>query len=367
MSIEILKIPQLFFSLFRTVSELLFLPPTSGQRKAATSILNLLPHRHFPYSSKLCVELMASKLHQLQSKACQATQFACKHGTSYYKQLLEQNKQYIQEPATVEKCSLLSKQLLYTRLASIPGRYESFWKELDYVKNLWKNRQELKVEDAGIAALFGLECFAWFCAGEIVGRGFTFTVHIAKSSERGRHGTEELRRRNLCGLNMARNTIISILLLLLLLTVVSDCSNNESRLLIDFDVNVKFSLLDRLNVAELVLQLTAILLGFGTESFAELDGRVVLVKSLAMILMPVAKFMTNVLKEKANNLYHMGFSGLTNVKCHEKFKSCIKKVQKSGKVGFSKECPYSTAVPTMVQGMDLAIMFSQFGNSKLEL
>lgn len=43
------------------------------------------------------------------------------------------------------------------------------------MKHLWKNRQELKVEDAGIAALFGLECFAWFCAGEIVGRGFTFT------------------------------------------------------------------------------------------------------------------------------------------------------------------------------------------------
>ncbi|KAF7813909.1 F-type H+-transporting ATPase subunit g [Senna tora] len=119
--------------------------------------------------------MMASKLQQLQSKACQASQFVAKHGTSYYKQLLEQNKQYIQEPPTVEKCSLLSKQLFYTRLASIPGRTESFWKELDYVKNLWKNRQELKVEDAGIAALFGLECFAWFCAGEIVGRGFTFT------------------------------------------------------------------------------------------------------------------------------------------------------------------------------------------------
>lgn len=61
------------------------------------------------------------------------------------------------------------------RFCSIPGRYESLWKELDYVKQLWKNRPELKVEDAGIAALFGLECFAWFCAGEIVGRGFTFT------------------------------------------------------------------------------------------------------------------------------------------------------------------------------------------------
>ncbi|KAK6914775.1 ATP synthase, F0 complex, subunit G, mitochondrial [Dillenia turbinata] len=118
---------------------------------------------------------MASKWQQLQSKACHASQFVAKHGSVYYKQLMEQNKQYIQQPPTVEKCNLLAKQLFYTRLASIPGRYEAFWKELDGVKNLWKSRQELKVEDAGIAALFGLECFAWFCAGEIVGRGFTFT------------------------------------------------------------------------------------------------------------------------------------------------------------------------------------------------
>ncbi|XP_052183313.1 uncharacterized protein LOC127795579 [Diospyros lotus] len=118
---------------------------------------------------------MASRLQQLRSKASGVSQYVAKHGVPYYKQLLEQNKQYIQEPPTVEKCNLLAKQLLYTRLASIPGRYESFWKELDYVKHIWKNRQELKVEDAGIAALFGLECFAWFCAGEIVGRGFTFT------------------------------------------------------------------------------------------------------------------------------------------------------------------------------------------------
>lgn len=55
------------------------------------------------------------------------------------------------------------------------------------------------------------------------------------------------------------------------------------------------------------------------------------------------------------------------MKCHEKFKSCIKKVQKSGKVGFSRECPYETAVATMVQGMDLAILMSQLTNSKFEL
>ncbi|CAF2243780.1 hypothetical protein BRARA_H01440 [Brassica rapa] len=118
---------------------------------------------------------MASKLIQVQSKACEASKFVAKHGTSYYRQLLEKNKHFIQEPATVETCQELSKQLLYTRLASIPKRYETFWKELDYVKNLWKNRSDLKVEDAGIAALFGLECFAWYCAGEISGRGFTFT------------------------------------------------------------------------------------------------------------------------------------------------------------------------------------------------
>ncbi|XP_062090978.1 probable phospholipase A2 homolog 1 [Humulus lupulus] len=59
--------------------------------------------------------------------------------------------------------------------------------------------------------------------------------------------------------------------------------------------------------------------------------------------------------------------GLTNIKCHEKFKRCIKKVHKSGKVGFSRDCPYETAVPTMVQGMDFAIMLSQFDNSRAEL
>ncbi|XP_065849107.1 uncharacterized protein [Euphorbia lathyris] len=118
---------------------------------------------------------MASKLTQLQSKATQASQFVAKHGVSYYKQILEQNKQHILEPPTVEKCNLLSKQLFYTRLASIPGRYEAICREVEYMKQLWRNRQDLKVEEATIAALFGLECFGWFCAGEIVGRGFTFT------------------------------------------------------------------------------------------------------------------------------------------------------------------------------------------------
>ncbi|KAL6005997.1 putative phospholipase A2 1 [Asimina triloba] len=59
--------------------------------------------------------------------------------------------------------------------------------------------------------------------------------------------------------------------------------------------------------------------------------------------------------------------GMMNVKCHEKFKNCIKKVRKSGKTGFSTDCPYETAMPTMIQGMDMAIFLSQLGNQKLEL
>ncbi|KAL3519053.1 hypothetical protein ACH5RR_021655 [Cinchona calisaya] len=104
---------------------------------------------------------MAARLKQLQSKAGQATQFVSKHGTAWDKPLMEQNKQYIQEPPTVEKCNELSKQLFQTRLASIPGRYKSFWKEVDFIKHMSRNRHEVKVEDAGTAAVFGLECLCW--------------------------------------------------------------------------------------------------------------------------------------------------------------------------------------------------------------
>ncbi|XP_057457500.1 uncharacterized protein LOC130748332 [Lotus japonicus] len=118
---------------------------------------------------------MASKIPQLQSKVTQASEVVANNGASYYKLLMEQNKHYIQDPPTIEKCQSLAKQLFYTRLASIPHRYNAFWKELDHAKNLLKNRKDLNIENAGIAAFFGLECFAWFWGGEIVGRGFTFT------------------------------------------------------------------------------------------------------------------------------------------------------------------------------------------------
>ncbi|KAM3299459.1 hypothetical protein ACQJBY_040777 [Aegilops geniculata] len=118
---------------------------------------------------------LGSKLAQLQAKACEATRFVARNGCAYHKTLMEKNKQFVVQPPTVEKCQELSKQLFYTRIASLPGRCEAFWKEADQVKQLWRNRKDLNVEHAGIMALFGLELYGWFCVGEIAGRGFTFT------------------------------------------------------------------------------------------------------------------------------------------------------------------------------------------------
>ncbi|KAK6784376.1 hypothetical protein RDI58_017831 [Solanum bulbocastanum] len=55
------------------------------------------------------------------------------------------------------------------------------------------------------------------------------------------------------------------------------------------------------------------------------------------------------LQNSADFRRFLHFPGMTNVKCHKKFKRCIKKVQKSGKVRFTRDCPYDVGVPTMVQ------------------
>ncbi|EOA18569.1 hypothetical protein CARUB_v10007128mg [Capsella rubella] len=59
---------------------------------------------------------------------------------------------------------------------------------------------------------------------------------------------------------------------------------------------------------------------------------------------------------------------MTYVKCHKQFKRCVNKLSRSikqskvQKVGFSEECPYSTVIPTVYNGMDYGIFFSGIGN-----
>lgn len=65
---------------------------------------------------------------------------------------------------------------------------------------------------------------------------------------------------------------------------------------------------------------------------------------------------------------------MTNISCHKKFQRCVNRLSKAikqsknKKVGFSTKCPYSVVIPTVNQGMDIGILFSQLGNDmKTEL
>ncbi|KAL0654931.1 hypothetical protein Bca4012_075515 [Brassica carinata] len=71
---------------------------------------------------------------------------------------------------------------------------------------------------------------------------------------------------------------------------------------------------------------------------------------------------------KHTTVIHSFLSCMTNISCHKKFQKCVNRLSKSikqsknMKVGFSKQCPYSVVIPTVNQGMDIGIMFSQLGN-----
>jgi len=41
------------------------------------------------------------------------------------------------------------------------------------VKGKWANRGEMSAGEAAVGGLFAAEVFAWFCVGEIIGRGGT--------------------------------------------------------------------------------------------------------------------------------------------------------------------------------------------------
>ncbi|XP_010490283.1 PREDICTED: phospholipase A2-beta-like [Camelina sativa] len=64
----------------------------------------------------------------------------------------------------------------------------------------------------------------------------------------------------------------------------------------------------------------------------------------------------------------VGSKGMTNISCHKKFQLCVNslsnsiKQSKDEKVGFAKQCPYSVVIPTVNQGMDIGILFSQLCN-----
>ncbi|TYI89541.1 hypothetical protein E1A91_D03G063200v1 [Gossypium mustelinum] len=124
---------------------------------------------------------------ELKERAIQVSQLVTKNGGPYCRELMEraiQVSQSIKEPSSVETCQLLAKQLFYTRLASTRPVFYNYLLTnalstqirvcfLSYVY-IWK-MEAWNIENASMAALIGVECYAWFFGGEIIGRGFTIT------------------------------------------------------------------------------------------------------------------------------------------------------------------------------------------------
>lgn len=93
----------------------------------------------------------------------------------WYMKTLAEGSKYVAKEPTPKACAELSKQLFYTRVASIPYRYEMLQKEWKGLGAKWAARGEMTMAEVGTFAFFGAEVMAWGCLGEIVGRGFTIT------------------------------------------------------------------------------------------------------------------------------------------------------------------------------------------------
>ena len=60
---------------------------------------------------------------------------------------------------------------LETKTNSLPDTAAACSSEWKIVKQTWARRQDLPLSEAGLYAAFAGEVFAWFCVGEVVGRG----------------------------------------------------------------------------------------------------------------------------------------------------------------------------------------------------
>ena len=138
----------------------------------------------------------------------------------WYNATMAKNAQYVvKDPEAVDK---LGKQLIFSNMAKLPAAVEAAQGEIKVVQQKWANRMELPMTEVrsrrpfahrirrarpassfprercwqhrgtpeiaptthlsplcspqvGTAALFSAEVYAWFCVGEIIGRGGSLT------------------------------------------------------------------------------------------------------------------------------------------------------------------------------------------------
>lgn len=90
-----------------------------------------------------------------------------------YETLMAKNAQYVVKDK--EAADKLLKQYVFTQLARIPTGMAECSREAAVMRQKWANLRELPATEVATYVGFAAELYAWFCLGEIVGRGGTLT------------------------------------------------------------------------------------------------------------------------------------------------------------------------------------------------
>merc|ERR1711977_61743 len=92
---------------------------------------------------------------------------------SAYHGMMKNNAKYVLNDVSAVKD--FPKQYIFTHLAQIPKFVTSVSAEAAAVRAKMQNLSNISVQEAATGLVFGLEAYALFCVGEIVGRGFSLT------------------------------------------------------------------------------------------------------------------------------------------------------------------------------------------------
>lgn len=92
-----------------------------------------------------------------------------------YEDVMRKNAEYVVSDPT--RARRLGREFVYTNLARVPGAVAHARGELAVAREGLRRARagELDVATAATAGVFAAELYAWFCVGEIVGRGGKLT------------------------------------------------------------------------------------------------------------------------------------------------------------------------------------------------
>lgn len=108
---------------------------------------------------------------QVQKTVGPLYQTSEKQAVQQYKKLMAANEQYVVKDK--EAADKLLKQYVYTNLARIPQGVEASQKDIGTLRTKFSKISDMPLTELGTYALFAGEVYAWFCVGEIAGRGFS--------------------------------------------------------------------------------------------------------------------------------------------------------------------------------------------------